>query len=103
MIFLWNKEENELCMCSLYRKWFTVVEEGDTVVDHTGASSVERTDHECDVTSCSIPAHRVIIAARCDWFKRALLSGMRESIDRFVTRIHICQMSDLWCGIIHYY
>ncbi|XP_059480539.1 uncharacterized protein LOC132199661 [Neocloeon triangulifer] len=27
-------------------------------------------------------AHRVIVAARCDWFRRALLSGMRESIDR---------------------
>ena len=64
-------------------------------MDHTGAGSVERTDHECDVTSCSIPAHRVIIAARCDWFKRALLSGMRESIDRYVTRIHICQMTYL--------
>jgi BTB/POZ domain len=27
-------------------------------------------------------AHRVVVAARCDWFRRALLSGMRESIDR---------------------
>ncbi|XP_065345605.1 uncharacterized protein LOC135943121 isoform X1 [Cloeon dipterum] len=27
-------------------------------------------------------AHRVIVAARCDWFRRALLSGMRESIDK---------------------
>ena len=32
--------------------------------------------------ACSIRAHRVIVAARCDWFRRALLSGMREAIDR---------------------
>ena len=30
-----------------------------------------------------IPAHRVIVAARCEWFKRALLSGMKEAIDRY--------------------
>ena len=29
-----------------------------------------------------IPAHRVIVASRCDWFRRALLSGMKESIER---------------------
>lgn len=29
-----------------------------------------------------IEAHRVIVATRCNWFKKALLSGMRESIDR---------------------
>lgn len=28
------------------------------------------------------PAHRVIVAARCEWIKKALLSGMREAIDR---------------------
>ena len=28
-----------------------------------------------------IHAHRVIVAARCQWFKRALLSGMKEAID----------------------
>lgn len=31
-----------------------------------------------------IKAHRVIVAARCDWFRRALLSGMREAIDKYV-------------------
>lgn len=31
---------------------------------------------------CLLKAHRVIVAARCDWFRRALLSGMREAIDR---------------------
>ena len=29
-----------------------------------------------------IRAHRVIVAARCQWFRRALLSGMKEAIDR---------------------
>lgn len=32
--------------------------------------------------NCTIRAHRVIVAARCDWFRRALLSGMREAIDK---------------------
>lgn len=27
-------------------------------------------------------AHRVIVSSRCDWFKKALLSGMQESIKR---------------------
>ncbi|XP_049288529.1 uncharacterized protein LOC125766531 [Anopheles funestus] len=27
-------------------------------------------------------AHRVIVAARCEWFKKALLSGMQEDINR---------------------
>lgn len=30
-----------------------------------------------------VKAHRVILAARCRWFYRALLSGMREAIDRW--------------------
>lgn len=29
-----------------------------------------------------IKAHRVIVAARCDWFRRALLSGMKEAINK---------------------
>lgn len=33
-----------------------------------------------------IRAHRVIVAARCDWFRRALLSGMREAIDKLVSQ-----------------
>ncbi|XP_053386756.1 uncharacterized protein LOC123563300 [Mercenaria mercenaria] len=58
---------------------------GDTVIDHTGSEPVERTESERDVEKFQIPAHRVVIAARCDWFRRALLSGMRESIDRKIT------------------
>ncbi|XP_034671670.1 uncharacterized protein LOC117903570 isoform X2 [Drosophila subobscura] len=32
----------------------------------------------------SFKAHRVIVAARCEWFKKALMSGMQESINRKV-------------------
>lgn len=28
-------------------------------------------------------AHCVIVASRCDWFRRALLSGMKESIQKY--------------------
>lgn len=31
-----------------------------------------------------IKAHRVIVASRCEWLKRALLCGMKEAIDRRV-------------------
>ena len=34
------------------------------------------------VESVVIPAHRVIVAARCEYFRMALQSGMKESIDR---------------------
>ena len=27
------------------------------------------------------------MAARCDWFRRALLSGMKESIDRYASSV----------------
>ena len=35
-----------------------------------------------DAEPVIIHTHRVIVAARCEWFKRALLSGMKEAIDR---------------------
>ena len=58
-------------------------ESSDIVVDHTqGAEPVER-QAGCSTEELSlIKAHRVVIASICDWFRRALLSGMRESIDR---------------------
>ena len=34
-----------------------------------------------------LKAHRVILAARCHWFHRALLSGMREAIDRYSSHL----------------
>lgn len=36
----------------------------------------------CDQNVMEMAAHRVIVATRCDWFRRALLSGMKESIER---------------------
>ena len=54
--------------------------DGDTVVDHTGGSPEERTVGDVEVHT--LPGHCVIMAARCDWFRRALLSGMKESIDK---------------------
>ena len=44
-------------------------------------SSSSENDEGTDATE-TIKAHRVVVAARCDWFKRALQSGMKESIDR---------------------
>ncbi|KAK3592425.1 hypothetical protein CHS0354_036055 [Potamilus streckersoni] len=58
---------------------------GDTVIDHTGSKTVERTESDRDVEITYIPAHCVVIATHCEWFKRALLSGMKESIDKKIT------------------
>ena len=58
----------------------------DCVIDHTQGQTVEALpaeQHQETEEVCSIQAHRVIVAARCDWFRRALLSGMREAIDRY--------------------
>ncbi|XP_042226007.1 uncharacterized protein LOC121869013 [Homarus americanus] len=38
-----------------------------------------------------LQAHRVVAAARCEWFRRALLSGMREAIDRCIV-VHGCSV-----------
>lgn len=38
----------------------------------------------CALQVHSFKAHRVIVAARCEWFKKALMSGMQESINRKV-------------------
>ncbi|XP_046685129.1 uncharacterized protein LOC124370870 [Homalodisca vitripennis] len=58
-------------------------EGGESVINQVGvevASGVVPGEE-----ACSISAHRVVVAARCDWFRRALLSGMREAIDRKIT------------------
>ena len=36
-----------------------------------------------------VPAHRVIVSARCEWLMRALTCGMREAIDKYVY-VHAC-------------
>lgn len=61
------------------------LETGDTVIDHTHGEPIEKTDTDRDTDHYEIPAHRVILASRCHWFQRALLSGMRESIDKQVS------------------
>lgn len=57
---------------------------GDTVIDHTHGDPIEKTESDRDTDHYEIPAHCVILATRCRWFQRALLSGMRESIDKWV-------------------
>ncbi|XP_041365007.1 uncharacterized protein LOC121380244 [Gigantopelta aegis] len=57
---------------------------GDIVIDHTKGGSVTRVE-EGEVEVEEVRAHCVIIAARCDWFRRALLSGMKESIHKKIT------------------
>lgn len=59
--------------------------EFEIVVDNSTAEQGSR-DHS---DSCGqidehliIKAHRVIVAARCDWFRRALSSGMKEAINK---------------------
>ncbi|XP_034251805.1 uncharacterized protein LOC117651669 isoform X2 [Thrips palmi] len=47
-----------------------------------GTESTPSDDAEPKEEIHTVKAHRVIVAARCDWFRRALLSGMRETIDR---------------------
>lgn len=39
-------------------------------------------EEESETEIVEIMAHRVIVSSRCDWFRRALLSGMKEAIDR---------------------
>ncbi|CAL1539140.1 unnamed protein product [Lymnaea stagnalis] len=70
----------------------SIQEGGDIIIDHTaslaegcaGAETVRGggDGEERDVEIHEIKAHRVLVAARCDWFRKALLSGMKEAIDR---------------------
>ncbi|XP_071966043.1 uncharacterized protein [Antedon mediterranea] len=60
-------------------------EPSDVVVEHSKGRSLERHSTELEEHRQLIPAHRVVIASRCDWFRRALLSGMKESIDRKIS------------------
>ena len=47
--------------------------------------SYEEDTQQSSVKPVLIHSHRALIAARCDWFKRALLSGMKESINKRIT------------------
>lgn len=62
-------------------------EGSESVINHSASEATATSDPPVasggtTEEACSIRAHRVIVAARCDWFRRALLSGMREAIDR---------------------
>jgi len=73
----------------------------DCVIDHTQGQTVEALpaeQHQEAEEVCSIQAHRVIVAARCDWFRRALLSGMREAIDRYPDAIHV--YPSIYCSCV---
>ncbi|KAH6942505.1 hypothetical protein HPB50_006930 [Hyalomma asiaticum] len=50
-----------------------------------GETSPEPVNDTVSSMHWQIGAHRVVVATRCNWFKKALLSGMRESIDRKIT------------------
>ncbi|XP_077490197.1 uncharacterized protein LOC144101061 [Amblyomma americanum] len=49
---------------------------------YSGDLSPEAVSDAVSGVRWQIGAHRVVVATRCNWFKKALLSGMRESIDR---------------------
>ena len=55
--------------------------------------------------STKIKAHRVIVSSRCPWFKRALTSGMKESIERKIclydcnTSVFQCFLQFLYSGL----
>lgn len=48
----------------------------------------------------TLNAHRVIVSCRCDWFRRALLSGMKEDIKREIN-IYECN-PDLFKDFLRY-
>ncbi|KAK4323489.1 hypothetical protein Pmani_005804 [Petrolisthes manimaculis] len=68
----------------------------DSAVGTKHCSNMEKNRSLEQRTQCSwegveLQAHRVVVAARCEWFRRALLSGMREAIDRCIV-VHGCSV-----------
>jgi len=53
-------------------------------------SCIEQEKVKC--TSTTIKAHRIIVSSRCPWFRRALTSGMKESIERRII-LHDCNLA----------
>lgn len=81
-----NSNLSKLCLQLLKNEAGTDMEfeivVSNSVSDQTVREHTEETSSPTDFETSTIRAHRVIVAARCDWFRRALLSGMREAIDR---------------------
>jgi len=57
--------------------------------EHADLEFVLPADPETNQAGHVVKAHRVVLAARCRWFYRALLSGMREAIDRLAIDLFI--------------
>ena len=55
---------------------------GEAPKDGMAKRDGEREGEEEGVKHVVIPAHRVIVASRCEWARRALQSGMREARER---------------------
>lgn len=49
-----------------------------------GTSLMSEISHRSCGSEVVFSAHRVVVAARCKWFERALKSGMKESLERYV-------------------
>lgn len=81
-----NSTLSKLCLQLLKSGIGTDMEFEIIVSNSSSEQTVREHTHEVsspvEFESCTIRAHRVIVAARCDWFRRALLSGMREAIDK---------------------
>ncbi|KXJ07762.1 uncharacterized protein LOC110250055 [Exaiptasia diaphana] len=72
-----------------HRGWKNCVKRDENESDQACSSTsdkVSRCQQNADngQKTVEFKAHRVIVAARCHWFKCALTSGMKESIDRTI-------------------
>ncbi|XP_044754508.1 uncharacterized protein LOC123313618 [Coccinella septempunctata] len=52
------------------------------IVNYSEAEGPDESNSVSFKKTCIIKAHRVVVASRCDWFRKALLSGMKEDIDK---------------------
>uniref|UniRef100_A0A1L8DML4 BTB domain-containing protein n=1 Tax=Nyssomyia neivai TaxID=330878 RepID=A0A1L8DML4_9DIPT len=60
--------------------------EFEVIVPSGGCQQMQnKVDRLAKTTVHVFKAHRVIVAARCEWFRKALLSGMKEDIHRKIT------------------
>ena len=63
------------------------------IIESEPLLSLEESDSSSgDKQSSTIPAHRVIVSSRCPWFRRALTSGMKESIEKKIS-LHDCSLT----------
>ncbi|KAG5890631.1 hypothetical protein JTB14_020335 [Gonioctena quinquepunctata] len=76
------KDANNSSLSHLYLQLLNSQMKTDMEFEVIG-NNAEQTESSTSTEERSIiKSHRVIVAARCDWFRRALLSGMREAIDK---------------------